>query len=136
MALERAGWLGSGGWITALRGALTVMFLLTASAHWGKRRPDLVRMVPPAFKNPGRWVTVTGVLEIMGAIGLLIARLAAPAALGLSLLLLALLPANIKAARERLTIAGRPVTPLLPRVLLQLVFLAATLMVFFQMLPP
>lgn len=35
------------GWFTPLRFALAGMFLLTASAHWGKRRPDLVRMIPP-----------------------------------------------------------------------------------------
>ena len=29
------------GWWTTLRLALAGMFLLTASAHWGKRRPDL-----------------------------------------------------------------------------------------------
>lgn len=33
-------------WQPALRAALLPMFLITASAHWGKRRPDLVRMVP------------------------------------------------------------------------------------------
>jgi len=33
-------------WQHALRAALGLMFLLTASAHWGKRRPYLVGMVP------------------------------------------------------------------------------------------
>jgi hypothetical protein len=32
------------GWWTSLRLALSGMFLLTASAHWGKRRPDLIRI--------------------------------------------------------------------------------------------
>ena len=36
----------------ALRPALAVMFLLTASAHWGAKRADLVRMVPPGFGSP------------------------------------------------------------------------------------
>ena len=35
-----------------LRTSLGLMFLLTASAHWGKRRQDLIRMVPPAFPRP------------------------------------------------------------------------------------
>jgi len=43
-----------------LRAALGVMFLFTASAHWGKRRPDLIRMVPPALPRPDRLVTITG----------------------------------------------------------------------------
>ena len=55
-----------------LRAALGVMFLLTASAHWGKRRGDLVRMVPPALPRPDLFVTFTGVLEILGATGLFV----------------------------------------------------------------
>jgi len=45
-------------------------------------------------------------------------------------MLLAVFPANIHAARERLTIAGRPVEASLPRALLQIVPLAATIAVF------
>jgi hypothetical protein len=50
-----------------LRAALGLMFFLPASAHWGKRRPDLIRMVPPASPRPDLLVTLTGVLEILGA---------------------------------------------------------------------
>jgi hypothetical protein len=35
-----------------LRIALFLTFLVAASAHWGKGRPDLVRMVPPALPHP------------------------------------------------------------------------------------
>jgi uncharacterized membrane protein len=118
------------GWHTPLRFALAGMFLLTASAHWGKRRPDLVRMVPPSFPMPDLLVTVTGVLELLGAAGLLVPALAPYAAAGLSLLLLAMFPANVHAARSRLSIAGRPVTPLGLRTVLQVVFLGATIAVF------
>jgi hypothetical protein len=48
------------GWWTSLRLALAGMFLLTASAHWGKRRPDLMRMVPATFPWPDVLVTVSG----------------------------------------------------------------------------
>jgi hypothetical protein len=34
-----------------LRAALALMFALTASAHWGRRRSDLIRMVPLAFRD-------------------------------------------------------------------------------------
>lgn len=118
------------GWWTSLRLALAGMFLLTASAHWGKRRGDLIRMVPPAFPRPDLLVTITGILEILGAVGLMLPRVAPYAALGLSLMLLAIFPANVHAARNRLSIAGSPVPALLPRALLQLVFLAATVTVF------
>ena len=118
------------GWWTSLRFALAGMFLLTASAHWGKRRPDLIRMVPTFFPRPDLLVTVTGVLELLGAIGLMLSKVAPYAALGLTFMLLAVFPANIHAARQHLTIAGRPVGALLPRSLLQIVFLAATIAVF------
>jgi uncharacterized membrane protein len=106
------------------------MFLLTASAHWGTRRPDLLRMVPPFFPRPDLLVTVTGVLELLGAVGLMLPTLAPYAALGLALMMLAVFPANVRAARERLTIAGRPVEALLPRILLQIVFLGAAVAIF------
>jgi uncharacterized membrane protein len=118
------------GWWTSLRFALSGMFLLTASAHWGKRRPDLIRMVPPAFSRPDILVTVTGILEILGAVGLMVPTVAGYAALGLTFLLLAVFPANIHAAKEQISIAGRRVEPLLPRTLLQMVFITATLAVF------
>ena len=114
------------GWWTALRIGLAAMFLLTASAHWGKRRADLIRMVPAVFPRPDLLVTVTGVCEILGAIGLLIPRLAAMAAIGLTLLLLAIFPANVRAAREAIGIAGRPATPLPMRAAIQVIFLMAT----------
>ena len=106
-----------------LRAALAAMFLLTASAHWGKRRPDLIRMVPPVFPRPDLLVTLTGILEILGAIGLMVPSTAKVACIGLALLLLALFPANVYAARQHLTIAGRPVPRLAVRSALQLVFI-------------
>ncbi len=114
-------------WVTSLRWALAVMFLLTASAHFGARRPDLVRMVPPSFPDPELLVTLTGVAEILGAAGLLLPRIAPWAATGLALLLVAMFPANVHAARAGLTIGQAPVTPLIPRAILQVVFLAAVL---------
>jgi uncharacterized membrane protein len=115
------------GWWTALRIGLATMFLLGASAHWGKRRPDLIRMIPKALPRADLLVSFTGICEILGAIGLLIPRSATFAAAGLMLLLLAIFPANIRAAREGITIGGRPATPLLKRAIIQVVFLTATI---------
>ena len=118
-------------WITSLRWALAVMFLLTASAHFGSRRADLVEMVPPFFPAPELLVTLTGIAEILGAIGLVVRRFAPWAATGLALLLVAIFPANVHAAREGLSIGGSAVTPLAPRAVLQAVFLAAVLVAGF-----
>ena len=113
------------GWQVSLRVGLASMLLLTASAHWGKRRPDLVAMVPTRLPRPGLLVTVTGVLELAGAVGLLITPLAPYAAAGLALLFVAMFPAKVSAAKRHLAIDGRPVTPLKPRTGMQLLFLAA-----------
>jgi uncharacterized membrane protein len=112
-----------------LRIALFLMFLLTASAHWGRGRPDLIRMVPPIFPNASTLVTLTGVLEILGAIGLLLPFTPRLAAICLAILLIALFPANIRAAREHLTILGRPAPGLAVRSAIQVIFLAALILV-------
>ena len=109
----------------ALRFALAVMFAFTALSHFLPRtRSDLIRMVPPSVPNPGLMVTLTGVCEVLGAIGLLVPRTRRTAAVALILFLVAVLPANIHAARTGATLGGAPVTPLVPRVALQACFIA------------
>jgi uncharacterized membrane protein len=110
-------------WAAATRVGLAVMLCFTAAAHFNAMRADLVRMVPPSIPNPELMVTLTGVCEILGAIGLLVPRTRRIAAVALILFLLAVLPANIHAARAELTLRGAPVTPLVPRVALQLLFI-------------
>jgi len=83
-------------------------------------------MVPAGLPRPDLLVTITGFCEIFGAVGLLISRVAPVAALGLTLLLIGLFSANVRAARQAITIAGRPATPL-PRTIIQIVFLIATI---------
>lgn len=116
-----------GGWTWCLRIGLVLMFLLTASAHWGKRRRELIAMVPRAFPRPDLLVSMTGVLEILGAVGLLIPAAAPVAAVCLAALLIGLFPANVRAARQHLTIGGRPATALPLRAALQVVFIAAAI---------
>lgn len=113
-------------WTGALRYALAAMFLFTGASHFAPRtRPDLVRMVPPALPGPGLLVTITGVLEIAGAIGLLLPPFVNLAALLLGFLLMAMFPANIYAAQQSLTIGGRRATPLALRFPLQLFWIGA-----------
>lgn len=113
-------------WRVCLRYALALMFLVTASGHWGARRADLVAMVPPSFPNPELLVTLTGLAEIAGAIGLVWTRTARLAAVCLTVFLLAVFPANVHAARQGLTIAGKPVTSLPLRTAVQIGLIAAT----------
>ena len=113
-------------WQPALRVGLALMFVLTGTAHFAaKRRDDLIAMVPPALPRPDLLVTVTGVLEFAGAAGLLLPTTAPWAAAGLAVMMLAMFPANVSAARRRLALGGRPVTPLGLRTVLQVVFISA-----------
>ena len=112
-------------WRTRLRFALAVMLLVTASGHWGSRRADLIAMVPPQFPEPALIVTLTGILEIAGAIGLMLRRTSRLAAALLAVLFIAMFPANVYAAQHGLTIQGKPVTPLPLRTAVQLVLVVS-----------
>lgn len=110
----------------ALRGGLACMFVLTGGAHFIGLREELIAMVPPFLPAPGLLVTLTGVLELLGAAGLLWSRTAGWAAAGLTAMLVAMFPANVHKA-----LAG-PVSwddQLVPRTVMQVVFLAATVTV-------
>ena len=108
------------GWQPALRGALALMFLLTGLAHFTKRRQGLIDQVPPSLPRPDLLVTVTGVLELAGVAGLLLPATASAAAWCLFALMVPMFTANVSAARR-----GLPVTPLVPRTAMEIVFLAA-----------
>ena len=83
-------------------------------------------MVPSVFPRPDLLVTATGVLEVLGAIGLLVPATKSLAGIGLILLLVAMFPANVAAAREQVPLRGKPPTPLPLRLFLQLVFIGMT----------
>ncbi|MGW1638475.1 DoxX family protein [Streptomyces lavendulae] len=112
------------GWQPALCVALALMFTLTGVAHFTGRRAEMIAMVPPALPRADLLVTATGLLELAGAVGLLLPATRPLAAIALTVLLLAMFPANVHAARSALTLDGKPVMPLIPRTLLQVVFLS------------
>lgn len=116
-------------WHTASRLALAAMFCFTGLAHFNRMRASLVRMVPRWMPFPERIVTATGILEILGALGLIISMTTALAALGLAALLVAMFPANVHTARQQLTIGRKPATPLWFRTLVQIAFIALLLWV-------
>ena len=66
IVLQCVGFLGVAtldNWDAPLRIALCLMFLITASAHWGRGRPDLIRMVPSVLPAAGIIVSITGALR-------------------------------------------------------------------------
>ncbi|MDQ4090794.1 MAG: DoxX family protein [Actinomycetota bacterium] len=116
-------------WQLPLRGGLAAMLLLTASAHFGSRRRDLVAMVPPRLPRPELLVTITGILELAVAAAVLFDATAPWAGALFAGLLVAMFPANVRASSGKFSIGGRPATPVGPRAAIQLVFLAAAIAV-------
>lgn len=117
------------GWSQAIAVGLAAMFVLTGVAHFvSPLRDDMIAIVPPRLPAPGLLVTVTGVLELVGAAGLLVPATRPAAAVCLLVLMLAMFPANIRAAR----MSNPPKSMnsrLSVRSVLELVFLAAAVVV-------
>lgn len=114
-------------WHDAARYALAVMFVFTGTAHFNRIKHDLVRMVPPVFSRPLAMVYATGVLEFAGAAGLLLPAVMHVAGICLAVLLIALFPANVYAAQKKMTLRGRPATPLGLRLCMQALFIGLLL---------
>jgi uncharacterized membrane protein len=126
------GWLGVdhvNGWTAAIAVGLAAMFVLTGIAHFvGTLRADMVAIVPPRLPAPGLLVTITGVLELLGAAGLLVPMTRVAAAICLLILMLAMFPANVYAAR--MPDPPKSMTTRLPlRTAVEVVFLAAAVAV-------
>jgi uncharacterized membrane protein len=121
-------------WPAAAAHALAIMLLMTSSAHFVPdgvtvmpTHADMVAMVPPAVPFPSAMVYLTGVLELLGALGLVIAPTRRAAGYCLVLLFVSLLPANIYAATADIPFAGEPASPLWQRIPEQVVYIATAL---------
>lgn len=114
-------------WHDASLWGLAVMLLFTASAHFTPMKEDLIKMVPRQFRYPRQIVLIPGILEILGAIGLLIPFTRTVSGICLAALFVALLPANINAALKAISLRGRAATPLWLRVPMQVLFIALAL---------
>jgi uncharacterized membrane protein len=97
------GWLGVdyvNSWPQAFAVGLAAMFVMTGVAHFvNPLRRDMIAIVPPRLPAAGTLVTITGVLELLGAAGLLYPPTRVAAAVCLFVLMLVMFPANIYAAR-------------------------------------
>ena len=87
------------------RAAVSAMFVLTGMSHF-IFTAQMAQMVPSMIPWSITVVYVTGVLEILGAIGLLVHRTRHLAAWALILFLLAVLPANVYAAVNHTGMGG------------------------------
>ncbi len=126
------GWFGVDyvdSWPRAIAVGLAAMFVMTGVAHFvNPLRTDMIAIVPPRLPAPALLVTVTGVLELLGAIGLLVPTTRVAAAVCLLLLMLVMFPANVHAAR--MPDPPKSMTARLPvRSAEEVVYLAAALIV-------
>ena len=102
-----------GRWIVRFRIAsskrarvgLSLFFVITASQHFINTQP-MAAMIPPAIPYRTEIVYLTGVLELLGAIGVWIPRLVRLTGLLLILMLIAILPANLYSAINRIEFGG------------------------------
>jgi uncharacterized membrane protein len=123
-------------WPVSAGHALAVMLLMTASAHFVPasvtvmpNHADLVSMVPPFVPFPSAVVYLTGVLELLGALGLVLTRTRWAAGFSLAALFVVMLPANIYAALADGQVSAAVTTPLWLRIPEQIVYFAVAVWV-------
>lgn len=121
-------------WRACAAHGLAAMLVVTAVTHFARPgaavplgHDDPVAMVPPFVPFPGAAVYATGVLELLGAVGLVRASTRLAAGVGLAVLLVLMLPANIHAAVGDVVLDGGPATPLWFGIPEQVLFVAVAL---------
>lgn len=119
-----AGFPAFGTWQASARDALSLMLVFTGASHFTFMKEDFVRMIPSSIPWPRAMVYFTGICEIAGAVGLLLPEFRRAAAYALIVFFLAVLPANIHAARAGVTLRGKPATNLWLRIPMQVLFIA------------
>ena len=93
------------------------------------RLQDTVRMMPPGFPAPAFLVHLTGILEILGAVGLFLSAWRRRAALLLAVLMVAVYPANVYVAGR--VVGGLQMPGVAVRTVMQVVFILLILLAGF-----
>jgi len=108
-----------------LRAAVGVIFIAAGALHFV--RPGFyVPIMPPYFPLPVFWVLLSGALEILGGVGLLLKRFRRPAAYGLALLMVAFMPVHLHMLFYPADVGAEMISPYLLfwRLALQFVLIA------------
>ncbi|HEX8748469.1 MAG TPA: DoxX family protein [Pyrinomonadaceae bacterium] len=124
LILTLAGRFGAGFKIPSPRRArvgLSFFFIFTSIGHF-IRAEEMGAMLPPSLPFRVEVIYLTGILELLGAIGVWVPRLARLTGLLLIIMLICFLPANVYSAINRVDFGGHGAGPayLLVRVPFQL----------------
>lgn len=110
---------------TRARVGLSLFFLFTGIGHFIRTEP-MAAMLPPSVPYRVELIYLTGVFELLGAVGVWIPKLMKITGVCLILMMLAVLPANIYSAFNHVEFGGHQYGPLylLVRVPFQLFVIA------------
>jgi uncharacterized membrane protein len=98
--------------------------VITGAAFFTSMRHDIVRMVPVGVPHPRLVVALTGATQIVAGAALAVPVATTTAAGVLAMVMVAKVPANLKASREGLIIRGPLPTPPALRIPLLCLWLA------------
>jgi uncharacterized membrane protein len=106
------------------RFSLALLLIFTGTAHFYKTK-EIGMMLPDFVSYKSDIIYMTGVLELLGALGILIPRVRRFAGICLILMFVGFLPANVHAAFKYIEFGGHAYGPkyLLFRIPLQLFFI-------------
>ena len=93
------------------RVGLSLFFAFSALGHF-IRTEGMAQMLPPAVPYRIEIIYITGILELLGAIGVWIPRLTRITGVLLMVMLIGLLPANIYSAINRVEFGGHGAGPI------------------------
>ena len=124
--LARGRYAQFGGPQVLLRVLVALPLLVSAVLLHFFRTDASASMIPPLFPARHLLVLITGVLEILGAIGLFLPRFRRRAALWIAIMMVAIFPANVYAAGQVISGLQMPGVPV--RLAMQVVYILMTLL--------
>ena len=114
------------GWKQWLLRVVVALPLLASGPLHFLRTDLLATIIPPFFPYRPQLVLLTGVLELAGAIGLLLPAFTRAASFCLALLMIAIFPANVCAANQSVGGLHMPSVPV--RLALQIIYIVLILL--------
>ena len=106
---------------TSVHALLSLLFFVAGVGHLTVLHEDFAVIVPPPFdQRRDEIVVITGIMEIMGGLGLLVPSLRNLTKLCLTLFLIAVFPANIYGSQHGIKFRGQPHPSIPVRLALQI----------------